>query len=29
MTSTTLPTRDQALALLHEWVENVNLRKHC
>jgi putative nucleotidyltransferase with HDIG domain len=24
-----LPTREQALALLHEWVENPNLRKHC
>jgi len=24
-----LPTRDEALALLHEWVENPNLRKHC
>jgi predicted hydrolase (HD superfamily) len=23
-----LPPRDQALALLHEWVANVNLRKH-
>jgi len=29
MTAATLPTRDQAIALLHEWVENVNLRKHC
>ena len=29
MTSATLPTRDQALALLHEWVANPNLRKHC
>ncbi len=29
MTSATLPTREQALALLHEWVSNVNLRKHC
>jgi putative nucleotidyltransferase with HDIG domain len=29
MEPTTLPTREQALALLHEWVENVNLRKHC
>ena len=28
MTTGTLPTRDQALALLHEWVENANLRKH-
>lgn len=24
-----LPTREQALGLLHEWVSNVNLRKHC
>jgi predicted hydrolase (HD superfamily) len=24
-----LPTREQALALLNEWVQNVNLRKHC
>ena len=23
------PTREQALALLHEWVENPALRKHC
>ena len=29
MTTGTLPTRDQALALLHEWVANPNLRKHC
>jgi predicted hydrolase (HD superfamily) len=29
MTTGTLPTREQALALLHEWVQNVNLRKHC
>jgi predicted hydrolase (HD superfamily) len=29
MTVGALPTRDQALALLHEWVQNVNLRKHC
>jgi putative nucleotidyltransferase with HDIG domain len=29
VTTGTLPTRDQALALLHEWVANVNLRKHC
>lgn len=29
MTTAALPTREQALALLHEWVENVNLRKHC
>ena len=25
----TLPTREQALALLHEWIQNPNLRKHC
>lgn len=24
-----LPTREQALALLHEWMQNPNLRKHC
>ncbi|NOT34757.1 MAG: HDIG domain-containing protein [Candidatus Eisenbacteria bacterium] len=24
-----LPTRDQALALVHEWIQNPNLRKHC
>ena len=29
MTVGALPTRDQALALLHEWVANQNLRKHC
>jgi predicted hydrolase (HD superfamily) len=29
MTVTALPTREQAIALLHEWVENPNLRKHC
>jgi putative nucleotidyltransferase with HDIG domain len=29
LTAETLPTRDQAVALLHEWVENENLRKHC
>lgn len=29
MTTGTLPTRDEALALLHEWVANPNLRKHC
>ncbi len=27
--SETLPSREQALALLHEWVQNPNLRKHC
>lgn len=29
MTTGTLPTREQALALLFEWVGNENLRKHC
>jgi putative nucleotidyltransferase with HDIG domain len=29
MTADTLPTRQQAVALLNEWVQNVNLRKHC
>ena len=29
MTLETLPTRDQALTLLHEWIRNPNLRKHC
>jgi putative nucleotidyltransferase with HDIG domain len=24
-----LPTREQALALLHEWIQNPGLRKHC
>jgi len=24
-----LPSRDEALAVLHEWIENPNLRKHC
>jgi len=24
-----LPSREQALSLLHEWVQNANLRKHC
>jgi len=24
-----LPSREQAVALLHEWVANPNLRKHC
>jgi putative nucleotidyltransferase with HDIG domain len=24
-----LPSRDQATALLHEWIQNANLRKHC
>jgi putative nucleotidyltransferase with HDIG domain len=29
MTAETLPTREQALELLHEWVEKPGLRKHC
>ena len=29
MTVSALPTREQAIALLHEWIENPNLRKHC
>jgi len=29
MTVGALPTREQAIALLHEWIENPNLRKHC
>ena len=29
MTVGTLPARDQALALLHEWIQNPALRKHC
>lgn len=29
MTVDALPNREQALALLHEWIENPNLRKHC
>jgi putative nucleotidyltransferase with HDIG domain len=29
MTADALRTREQALALLHEWIENPNLRKHC
>ena len=29
MTVGALPTREQALALLHEWIQNANLRKHC
>ena len=29
MTVGALPTREQALSLLHEWVQNPNLRKHC
>ena len=29
MTVDALPSREQALALLHEWVQNPALRKHC
>ena len=29
MTVAALPSREQALALLHEWIQNANLRKHC
>ena len=29
MTAGAMPTREQALALLHEWIQNPNLRKHC
>ena len=29
MTTTACPTREEALALLHEWIENPALRKHC
>lgn len=29
MTVEALPGREQALALLHEWIANPNLRKHC
>ena len=29
MTVGALPTREQAVTLLHEWIQNVNLRKHC
>ena len=29
MTVSALPTREQALALVHEWIANPNLRKHC
>jgi predicted hydrolase (HD superfamily) len=29
MTVGALPTREQALGLLHEWITNPNLRKHC
>lgn len=29
MTANTLPSREQALALVHDWIQNANLRKHC
>ena len=29
MTVQSLPTREQALALIHEWIQNPGLRKHC
>jgi putative nucleotidyltransferase with HDIG domain len=29
VTDDTLPSREQALALLEEWIQNPNLRKHC
>jgi predicted hydrolase (HD superfamily) len=29
VTEATLPSREQALALLHEWIQNPGLRKHC
>ena len=29
MTAGTLPSREQALGLLHGWIQNPNLRKHC
>ncbi len=29
MTVDATPSRAQALALLHEWIQNPNLRKHC
>ena len=29
MSAGILPSREEALALLHEWVQNVALRKHC
>jgi len=29
VTETTLPSREQALALLDEWITNPGLRKHC
>ena len=29
MTVEALPSREQAVALLHEWIQNPGLRKHC
>ncbi len=29
MTVEALPSREQALSLLHEWIQHPNLRKHC
>jgi putative nucleotidyltransferase with HDIG domain len=29
MPADTLPSREQAIALLHEWIQNPGLRKHC
>ncbi len=29
MTVGALPSREQAITLLHEWIQNPNLRKHC
>ncbi len=29
MSDAGLPSREQALALVHEWIQNPNLRKHC
>ena len=29
MTVGALPSREQAIALLHEWIQNPGLRKHC
>jgi putative nucleotidyltransferase with HDIG domain len=29
VTAATLPSRERALALLHEWIQNPSLRKHC
>ena len=29
MTVDQLPAREQAIELLHEWIQNPNLRKHC